>query len=256
MSNWYLNAALVDLRNELNSAYPNRAKVSDGSVGDLAHSQRVSDHNPDRTPPNVGEVRAIDVTQWDPGTPLDPKDDVAEALAEFLRAKKDSRIKYVIWRGRMFSSYSTSKYAAWTWRPYTGSNGHFHHVHISVNEGAKGGKWGFARNNALHQWLPMGKGETDASLYAKGGLDNQVSEHQLILKALSIRWGDKALDPGAIDGKYGSGTEKATKRFQERHSGFLRDVKHPDYKFWRGPFTGYCGGRTIAAERWWNNVTA
>lgn len=253
---WYLNPGLVDLRNEINSAYPNRAKISDGSVGDLAHAARVSDHNPDRTPPNVGEVRAIDVTQWDPGTPLNPNDDVAEAVAEHLRRTKDKRVKYVIWRGRMFSSYATSSTPAWTWRKYDGPNGHFHHVHISVLEGAKGGAWGFKAPTKARQWLPMGKGSTDESLAARGGMDFQVTEHQLILKALSLRWRDKALDPGAIDGDYGAQTEKATKRFQERHAKFLKDVGHDDYRFWKGPFTGFAGGRTIAAERFWNQLTA
>lgn len=255
---WYLNQALVDLRNETNSAYPNRAKVSDGSLGDTAHAARVSDHNPDRTPPNVGEVRAIDVTQWDPGSPLNPSDDVAEALAEHLRRRKDKRIKYVIWRGRMFRSYNKPGIPAWTWSPYTGPNGHFHHVHVSVNEGAKGGTWGFKKPGSTkpRQFLPFGKGTTDESIAARGGMEFQVTEHQLILKALSIRWRDPKLDPGSVDGEYGDRTEAATKRFQERHAAFLRDNKHPDYQFWRGPFTGFTGGRTIAAERWWNNLTA
>ncbi len=41
---WRLAKSLVSLRNELNTAYGGRSKVSDGSIGDLAHSSRVSDH--------------------------------------------------------------------------------------------------------------------------------------------------------------------------------------------------------------------
>ena len=86
---WRLAGSLVTLRNEINAAYPGRSKVSDGSIGDTSHSARVSDHNPDAG----GVVRAIDVTQDDPFDTPTPADDVAEAVAEFLRQKKDPRIK-------------------------------------------------------------------------------------------------------------------------------------------------------------------
>lgn len=47
MSGWYLNRALTNFRNEVNSRWPNRDKKSDGTIGDLAHSLTSSDHNPD-----------------------------------------------------------------------------------------------------------------------------------------------------------------------------------------------------------------
>lgn len=260
---WYLAPPLVDLRNEINSAYPNRAKISDGSVGDTSHAARVSDHNPDRVGANLGEVRAIDVTQWDPGSPLDPNDDVAEAVAEYLRKKKDPRIKYVIWRGRMFSSYATSSTPAWTWRPYTGPNGHFHHVHVSTNEYAKGGAWGFKRPSKTgagtkpRQWLTLHQGDTDESIAKRNGMEFEVTEAQLILKALSIRWKDKTLDPGAVDGDYGPIMAKAVAAFQKRQSKFVKDFKlEGATTFWKGPFPGKAfSGHTIAALRWWNGHT-
>lgn len=259
MSSWYLIQALVTLRNEINSVYPNRAKVSDGSIGDTAHSARTSDHNPIEGGPHDGMVCAIDVTQWDPGTPLNPNDDVAEHLAEHLRASKDKRIKYVIWRGRMFSSYATSSCPAWTWRPYSGINGHFHHCHVSVYDTAGAGTWGFKALTPAkpRAWINMRQGATDESVFAHGGMEFQVTEGQLILKALSIRWGDKTLDPGAVDGDYGPKMAKAVAAFQRRQQKFLVDFKLPDAKFWKGPFPGTMfGGRTVAALRWWNNHTA
>lgn len=168
---WKLSPALVRLRDEINAAYPTRSKASDGSIGDTAHSARKSDHNPD----SAGWVRAIDVTEWDPGTPNVDGDDVAEALAEFLRASKDPRVKYVIWRGRMFASYATASRKAWTWGRYTGPNGHFKHCHVSVVADARGldpKAWGFS---------------IDAS---PGGFPHRV-----------IRKGDKGPDVIAI--KYG-----------------------------------------------------
>lgn len=133
--------SLDDLRDEVNARWPSRARVSDGALGDPAHAARVSDHNPDEQ----GIVRARDITEWDPGTPQDPNDDVAEVVAETLRRNKDPRIKYVIWNGRMYSSYATSSTPAWTWRKYTGANSHTKHCHVSVQPGEAGdkaGPWG------------------------------------------------------------------------------------------------------------------
>ncbi len=134
---WRVSKALLTLRAEVEKAHPGRSKVSDGTVGDTSHSARVSDHNPDEN----GIVHAWDVTVWD-GPDPDALDDVAQPLAEFLRAKRDPRTKYVIHRGQMFRSYDKPGIPAWTWSPYTGPNGHFHHVHVSVY-GDDGAPWGY-----------------------------------------------------------------------------------------------------------------
>ena len=134
---WRVSKALLTLQAEVNAAHPGRSRVSDGTVGDTAHSARVSDHNPDEN----GIVHAWDVTVWDGDDP-DDLDDVAQPLAEFLRAGRDPRVKYVIHRGQMFRSYDKPGIPAWTWSPYTGPNGHFHHVHVSVY-GDDGAPWGY-----------------------------------------------------------------------------------------------------------------
>lgn len=134
---WRVSKALLTLRAEVEKAHPGRSKVSDGTVGDTSHSARVSDHNPDEN----GIVHAWDVTVWD-GPDADNLDDVAQPLAEFLRARRDPRVKYVIHRGQMFRSYDKPGIPAWTWSPYTGPNGHFHHVHVSVY-GDDGAPWGY-----------------------------------------------------------------------------------------------------------------
>lgn len=131
---WRLAGSLVELRHEFDEAHPNRPKQSDGTLGDTAHAARTSDHNPDAD----GIVRAWDCTAIDESKP--------HPLAEFLLAKRDPRTKYVISQGRMFASYSTSTRKAWTWGPYTGANGHFHHCHVSVVAGAAGdnpARWGY-----------------------------------------------------------------------------------------------------------------
>lgn len=126
---WRVALALDTLLDEVNQRAPNRSAASDGSIGDLAHSSRTSDHNPN----SRGVVQARDITD-DPAGGHD-----ATEFAEFLRRSKDSRIKYVIddqgtGKGRIFSSYSTSTRRAWEWGPYTGSNAHIQHTHISVQD--------------------------------------------------------------------------------------------------------------------------
>jgi hypothetical protein len=124
---WYLVPSLVALRNEANSLYPNRDKSSDGSIGDAAHSSRESDHNPD----DKGAVHAYDLDEDLDGNQSDSGDELA-FLAESIRSRRDPRVKYVIYGGRIFASYSTSTRKAWTWGPYTGTNAHLKHMHVSV----------------------------------------------------------------------------------------------------------------------------
>ena len=200
---WKLSPALVRLRDELNAAYPKRSKASDGSIGDTAHSARKSDHNPD----SAGWVRAIDVTEWDPGTPNVDGDDVAEALAEFLRASKDPRVKYVIWRGRMFASYATASRKAWTWGRYTGPNGHFKHCHVSVVADARGldpKAWGFHKGAAPTP--PQGSG-IPHDVLREGAAGPKVTAIQWTLTFLG--------HPTAVDGDWGPKTTAAVRSFQQ-----------------------------------------
>lgn len=112
--------ALDTLRTQVNKAYPNRSKLSDGWIGDQSHQTRQSDHNPNA----AGVVQGLDITH-DPTHGFD-----SYKFAEYLRTKRDSRIKYVISNGRIFSATNTP----WTWRNYSGSNKHDKHVHVSVGD--------------------------------------------------------------------------------------------------------------------------
>lgn len=124
---WKLHPAIAALRSQINTAWPDRSKASDGTIGDAAHSARASDHNPNED----GLVCAIDITD-DPANGCD-----AGALADALRASRDKRLKYVIFSGRLFSS----TFHPWRWRVYTGPNKHTKHVHISVNANADASPW-------------------------------------------------------------------------------------------------------------------
>lgn len=111
-------AALLDATR----LWPDRDRASDGICGDDAHANRVSDHNPDKD----GDATAFDIDH-DPAGGFD-----ARKWSEELRLRKDPRVKYVIFNGRMFSSYSTPTRRAWEWGPYTGPNAHKSHMHVSV----------------------------------------------------------------------------------------------------------------------------
>jgi len=116
MASWRVAKSLDTLLGQLNSAFPKRSKKSDGSVGDLAHASRASDHNPNAS----GVVTARDFTH-DPAGGLD-----CNWLAAQLVASKDPRIKYVIWNRRIWNAKSG-------WVAYRGSNPHDKHLHLSVS---------------------------------------------------------------------------------------------------------------------------
>ena len=115
---WRLAESLKRLREQINAAYPNRDRTSDGSIGDTSHSARKSDHNPNP----AGVVCAIDIDR----DLLDDHD--AREIVNALQASKDKRIKYII-----FERQITVKGDVTQWKPYAGANAHNHHVHISVS---------------------------------------------------------------------------------------------------------------------------
>jgi len=132
--------ALAQLLAEVNVVYQLRDTSSDGWIGDPAHASRPSDHNPNA----AGHVRAQDFDEdHDPGD-----EQIGPLLWSFLLARRDPRLSYVIYERQMFSSYPTSGHPAWAVRPYTGPNGHLHHLHVSVSDDPAlyddPAPWGFA----------------------------------------------------------------------------------------------------------------
>lgn len=117
---WRLAKSLEHFRNQINEAYPNRSKLSDGTIGDQAHQASFSDHNPN----SGGVVTAFDLTH-------DPKNGVdAGTIAFNLVRSRDGRIKYLIWDGQILVPDQ-----GWYWQKYSGDNPHDKHIHISVNQG-------------------------------------------------------------------------------------------------------------------------
>ena len=131
-----LCAGGVRLRDQVNTRFPKRDKRTDGWIGDSAHKDRVSDHNPD----SQGIVYAIDIDEhmgkkgrWRNGK-------AAMHLADQLLMYAKSglpghdRIKYVVYEGKIASG--TYKASWWKWRG--GKDwGHYQHIHVSFNKSAK-----------------------------------------------------------------------------------------------------------------------
>jgi hypothetical protein len=124
---WRIAKSLAVLRSEVDRRWPNRSKASDGVIGDAAHAASASDHNPNGS----GVVCAFDITH-------DPNGPDGAYLSELLRTMRHPDLKYVIWNGRMFSSYVRAGYGPFEWRPYTGADPHTNHIHVSVGRGSDG----------------------------------------------------------------------------------------------------------------------
>ena len=124
-----LAKSLDKLRSQINAAFPNRDKSSDGWIGDTKHASRKSDHNPWVKDKNgVGVVTALDTDE-----DLAPDVHSIEAIVSAIRASRDPRVKYIIYEGRITVAGSNLQ----QWKKYTGPNPHNHHFHISVNSDPK-----------------------------------------------------------------------------------------------------------------------
>ena len=121
---WRVARALDVLRQQINTAHPNRNKKADGTIGDIAHMRAgTGEHIPNAQ----GIVRAIDITH-DPAGGVDGARLAQDAIDELDRRGHRG---YVIFRGRIRSTYVSRG----VWRVYRGSNPHNGHVHISYIDG-------------------------------------------------------------------------------------------------------------------------
>ena len=106
-------AAIAVLR-QATALWPKRKKLSDGLLPSVAHQKQSpnSDHN---------TGLAVDLTH-------DPKNGVDCAVI-FEKLKEDERVSYLIFNKKIWSR----QYAKRGNRPYSGSNPHSKHLHISIN---------------------------------------------------------------------------------------------------------------------------
>jgi hypothetical protein len=110
---------------------PGRSTASDGTVGDAAHSARISDHNPD----SRGVVHACDVTHDTVGVRAQDRFD-AHAWGEIIRARckvgTERRVKYLVsYNFGLRSDVIASPNTGWAWKRQSARD-HASHLHISI----------------------------------------------------------------------------------------------------------------------------
>jgi hypothetical protein len=134
MADWVLIPCLKALFAEFDRIAPSRDHASDGSIGDAAHQNEVSDHNPDETgkvpihdADHINEVHAIDVDNT-----LRESDLTMEKVVQFLlgrcRSGAEKRLRYMIYNRRIWSASS-----GWVQKTYTGASPHTEHAHFSAS---------------------------------------------------------------------------------------------------------------------------
>ena len=193
---WHLAPALAQLRAEVNKKWPKRSKASDGTIGDPAHSARVSDHNPN----GRGSVNAMDITARgiDTGTLI-------------AVAKKHPSVRYII-HNRRIMNRDIGNFAA---RPYRGANPHTQHVHISLYQSAtaenRKQSWGLANAKAVTG--VSGGGSSSPTYKTVSGSTPLV---KLYHKGEPVKRIQKAVGVKA-DSYYGPSTVKAVKKWQKAH---------------------------------------
>jgi murein L,D-transpeptidase YcbB/YkuD len=141
----------------------------------------------------TGVVTALDITH-------DPSNGVnTHAIADYLRVKRDPRIKYVISNHRIWSSVQSP----YTWRKYTGSNPHVSHMHVSVH--SQKSHYDSERDWDLFANAPVPPVDPDSPAIRptvkRGSKGPFVTEVQTVLDLRA-------------DGIFGPITEEGVKRFQ------------------------------------------
>ncbi|SCL33552.1 hypothetical protein GA0074694_6258 [Micromonospora inyonensis] len=129
---WALVAWIIQLRRELEEIAPRRDKTSDGTIGDQAHQDSKSGHNPDESgrsertdADSKNEVRAFDIDA-DLNVPGLTMQMLVAHLVGRCRAGLERRLIYIIYRGVIWAASS-----GWEARTYAGSNPHNEHAHLS-----------------------------------------------------------------------------------------------------------------------------
>jgi len=225
--------SLVTFRDQVNELAPKRSRASDGWIGDLKHQARHSDHNPEPD----GTVDAFDLTN-DPTGGVDTAK-VAEALVD----SRDKRISYIICNGRIVSGRKGPK--PWEWRKYSGANGHYHHMHLSVLDEHQDDTTPWKIESAFKKAptpapkpnVPVLTKKEVESVLKKGSRGEFVIELQKNLHILGYYIGTDG-----ADGYFGDDTEAAVKAFQVANG--LSSVDG-----WAGPKTNAAIGKALESKK-------
>jgi hypothetical protein len=138
-TDWVLVPCLQQLNAEMWEISPNRDMASSGTIGDQAHADRVSDHNPDETgavpihdADKINEVHALDVDS-DLRTPGLSMAEIVAFIVGRCRSGAENRLRYVIYARTIYEAIR-----GWKARAYTGADPHINHAHFSASYEPRG----------------------------------------------------------------------------------------------------------------------
>jgi hypothetical protein len=135
MTSWNVVPCLDEGRDQMNERFPKRAKKAEGSIGDAAHQEETSSHNPDdeagvSAEHNDGdgkhEVRARDFDKNlndDSGVIME---EVVQLWVKLARSGDMWWVRYIIYNGRIWH-----KRDGFVTHQYNGSNQHHDHAHVN-----------------------------------------------------------------------------------------------------------------------------
>lgn len=204
---WEKIPASNSLFAELDRAFPNREKASDGTIGDGEHSTSPSDHNPDETgrvesesdSDNINEVHAADVDTdlrqagWS-------MEKVVRVILARCRSGQEKRVRYIIYNRRIWQ-----RATGWVTTTYGGGDPHDTHMHMSFRYGSGSGtgnpenitsSWGIY--DAVHpkEWDEVA---TEAQLEAVIKRVLQTGKQPYVLSVIKDRgWSDLSVN-GKLD---------------------------------------------------------
>lgn len=138
MANYSVNyirpaKSLLKLRDELNAVFPGRFTGTDGFITgyDSQANPRYgrSGHNPN----SLGHVMAFDISTTHTGPQIDEA--TGRALAEYLRAKVNTKFRYLIHDQGAGAPEPkiAGDHSKWAWITYVGDP-HSNHIHISITD--------------------------------------------------------------------------------------------------------------------------
>lgn len=198
-------ADLLDLQKEINTVGPHRDHGADGTIGDKAHQQESSDHNPDDTPgvktpftdpDKIPEVHALDADSTGPWLP-----DWNMTRIVFIVVVRHHMGLMDVLQNVIYDRVIWSRSTGWKPQPYTGSDPHTEHAHFSSRYGSGAG----ASNpeNYTGSW-----GIVDALNADQGEADVNAAD------VWEVQWGEGTRRKSAKDVLFQAAADAAAARVQ------------------------------------------
>lgn len=229
---WNVVTNLLEGRDQLDRRFPKRSKKAEGTIGDRAHQEEPSSHNPDKSGnaeykdgDSYDEVRAWDADKNlndDAGVTMEQ---VVQHLITGLRSGKFWWIRYIIFNGRIWHRRDN-----FVTRVYTGSNKHTDHAHINSDftqqaDNVTGTNWEFDSlgGGQVSSPPPANNATRNLQQGVKGG---DVGKYQQFMRDnFPIYRNYVSVNRGSllkVDGDFGPATKAWTVEFQKR-TGLTRD---------------------------------